>query len=117
MTILVRPPNRRVNPLMFFRPLSLVLLSSVIFLSGLDTAASAKLTKAVCEADYKDLMASIERNRLAGVEQINEHLVGVTDETERAKLIEMREKSWDEEEEQRAIASGIRRDCLAAVKK
>jgi len=78
--------------------------------------AAAPLTRAACEADYQELLASIERNRMAAIDQINEHLVGVIDEKERARLIEMREKSWDEEEEQRGMAASIRRDCLAAVK-
>ena len=95
-------------------PAVLALFVLVIF-GNAGNAGAGDLTKAVCEADYQDLLISIERNRIAGNDQINEHLMGVTDEKERARLIDMREKSWDEEEEQRAIATNIRRDCLAAV--
>jgi len=101
---------------MIVRTLTCVTLSTLLALGYVSDAVAGKLTAAVCEADHKELLTAIERNRIAGIKQINEHLVAVTDEKKRAQLIEMREKSWDEEEEHRTMAVGIRRDCLAAVK-
>ena len=92
------------------------LLALVIIMTRADDADANKHSRSTCEADYKELLASIEFNRIAGTDQINEHLVGVTNEKERARLIDMREKLWDAEEEQRAMATNIRRDCLATAK-
>ncbi len=91
-------------------------LFALISIAAVNDSAAGKLTKAVCEGDFKELMSSIELNRIAGIDQINQHLEGLTDEKERAELIEMREKSWDTEEEQRAMAGNIQRDCFAAIK-
>jgi len=101
---------------MIARTFTCMILSALLALGYAGDADAGKLTTAVCEADHKELLDSIERNRIAGINQINDHLIGTTDEKERARLIDMREKSWDEEEEQRAMAGNIRRDCLAAVK-
>ena len=101
---------------MLVRLLTCLSLSALVAAGTIGHSLAGSLTAAICEADYKELLASIERNRIAGINQINDHLLGVTDEKERARLIEMREKSWDEEEEQRTMAASIRRDCLAAVK-
>ena len=109
-------PNQRASSIMSGRLILSFALVAVAFFGTPAAVSAGELTKAVCEADYKELLRDIERNRLAGIKQINEHLVGLTDEKERSRLIEMREKSWDTEEEQRAIAGNIRRDCLAAVK-
>lgn len=92
------------------------LLSAPLLLAPASEGRAAELTRAACEADYRELLAAIETNRKAGQVQIDAHLEGVTDEKERAQLIEMREKTWDTEEEQRTMAANIRRDCLAAVK-
>jgi hypothetical protein len=120
MIIQAKHPNRPVKLGMISRGITLTFLVialtafTVVWTSGNGVAGT--LTKEVCEADYKDLLVTIEHNRIAGVDQINEHLAGVTDEKERDRLMEMREKTWDSEEEQRAMAGNIRRDCLTAVK-
>jgi len=101
---------------MITRTLTYLVLPALVTLGYVGDAGAGKLTAAVCEADHKELLTTIERNRIAGIKQINEHLAAVTDEKKRAHLIEMREKSWDQEEEHRTMAVGIRRDCLAAVK-
>lgn len=92
-------------------------LAFAIVVSVVGTGAHASsVTVARCQADYGELLAVLERNRLAAIEETNENLDGVTDTVVRAQLLEMIELAWDEEEEQRAIADNIRRDCLAAVK-
>lgn len=101
---------------MIVRLLSALVLSVLITSGYTGTAPAGELTKDTCETDYQDLLSTIEGNRIAGIEQINQHLIGVTDETKRSQLIEMRENSWHEEEKQRAMAASILRDCLAAVK-
>ena len=91
-------------------------LSVCVLVAAPGYASAAELTADVCEADYRELLSAIEQNRVAGIRQINDYLETLTDEKERARLIEMREKSWETEEEQVAMAGNIRRDCLAAVK-
>ena len=116
MTTQAKHRNQPVNRLMNMRALICMAVSALITFGNSGRATAGELTAAICEADHKELLASIERNRIAGINQINDHLLGVTDEKERTRLIEMREKSWDEEEQQRTMAASIRRDCLAAAK-
>jgi len=101
---------------MFLRHFSLIFAISLIATFTPVAGEAAKLTKEVCDQDYAELIAEIERNRQAGIDQLNTYLAETKDKKKRQELIEMREKSWDQEEEQRGMAKNIYRDCMAAVK-
>lgn len=116
MTIPVKHQNRHAKKTMVLRQFSLIFAISLIAVFTPVTGEAAKLTKEVCEKDYAELIAEIERNRQAGIDQINTYLAETRDKKKRQELIEMREKSWDQEEEQRGLARNIFRDCMAAVK-
>jgi len=79
-------------------------------------AGATEVSVASCEVDHEELLKSIQRNRRDGVDEINAVLKGADDPDERRHLAAQREKIWDEEERQRTVAFGIRRDCLAAAK-
>ena len=77
---------------------------------------AAPPTPARCQADYNDMMASIEQNRVDGLAEINQQLAGATAD-QKAALEEIRETVWMQEEQDRRQADFFRNDCLKAAKK
>lgn len=79
------------------------------------TAQQGSVPGLRCAEHYKQLIAEIERNRTSAIAEINKQI----DEAEgqvRVDLVAMRERVWDDEEEQRNIANQILFDCRKAEK-
>jgi len=102
--------------MMFTRQFILIVAISTIALFSPNRGEAAKLTKEVCDQDFAELSAEIKRNRQSSIDQINTYLAETKDKKKRQELVDMREKTWDQEEEQRVLANNIYRDCMAAVK-
>ncbi len=79
------------------------------------TSTSGSITQARCDSDLNELLASIERNKKYSLEQINSQLKTETDPRNRQNLEAAREQAWDQEEQKRAQAGHIWRDCMKAV--
>ncbi len=77
------------------------------------TARAGAAPGAGCEADYRELIGEIEANRARSLALIEAQLK-VLPANQGAALRRMRDRSWDGEESQRAMAAQIHRDCLKA---
>jgi len=79
------------------------------------TARSGSVPTLRCDGDYKEMISDIENNRNAAIAEINRQLTEAG-ELQRGSLLAMREQVWDDEEQQRATAGMMRRDCQKAAK-
>lgn len=93
-------------------PLTVIVLSVALWVS---TAPSEAVTSRQCTADYKAMIAEIERNRQSAIAEINRQLQDAAGQ-QRQSLEAMLEQAWDDEERQRVTAGMIRRDCEKAAK-
>ena len=97
------------------RPTPIPLVAAALLLGlWVLTARSGSVPGAMCEADFRELIAEIERNRENSIAEINAQLAEAPPEN-REPLLAMREHAWDDEEQQRAQATLIRRDCMRAA--
>lgn len=69
-----------------------------------------------CDADHKELLASIARDREANQAVIEQEIAATNDQVEQAHLRGQIEQGWDKEERLRAIAAHILRDCVRAAR-
>lgn len=79
------------------------------------TSTSSSVTQARCDADLQQLLNDIEKNKLYSLEQINNQLKTETDPNNQLQLEAARERAWDHEEQKRAQAGHIWRDCMKAA--
>jgi len=105
-------------PVLPYRAVPLPILTLVLLLNlWAGPSSAAPITEARCDADLQELLANIEKNKINSLQQLNSQLETETDPTSRLHLEYAREQAWDQEEQKRAQAGHIWRDCMKAVKK
>lgn len=95
-----------------FLPLAAI---AILATSAPTSAHAAPITRATCEQDKKDLLASIEQNRIGSLAEIDRQIKASQSQHEHDSLLALQESVWEQEEQQRGQAEFIFRDCLAAV--
>lgn len=78
--------------------------------------AEARITVAECEADYAAMLAEVETNRNASLDELNRQLRYTTDDEAAASLNAMIDQVWEVEETMLSHASNSYRDCVKYAK-
>jgi len=89
---------------------------TLLVLALLLLAAPAQaLSEAECRQDAEALLQDIERNRQQSGQQYQQAIDAAGSDQERATIKAQMEQIWQDEEQQRAMADQMLRDCLRFV--
>jgi len=94
-----------------------LLTLAALIVAGAHGSHAAGVTQESCDGDRRAMVEGVARNRETTVQMLQTSIAAATTDYEREHLRAELERAWDLEEEQRALADRVWRDCLAYLRR